>query len=88
MDAQVDLSFRWAHMSEGTFSHVVTHVVYNVIFHLLSSLLFGPRSNICGKQPPHILLCAMRKRIQAYADGEVPDQPAHPCILIRAFTVR
>ena len=25
-DAQADLSRRWAHMSEGTFSHVVTHI--------------------------------------------------------------
>ena len=24
--AQADLSLRWAHMSEGTFSHVVTHI--------------------------------------------------------------
>ena len=31
---------------------------------------------------------AMQKRVQAYADSEGPDQPAHPRSLIRAFGVR
>ena len=29
-DAQADLSLRWAHMREGTFTHVVTHSKYPV----------------------------------------------------------
>ena len=30
MDAQADLSFRWAHMSEGKFSHVAAHKIIKV----------------------------------------------------------
>ena len=29
----------------------------------------------------------MKKCLRAYADSEGPDQPAHPCRLIRAFAV-
>ena len=28
MDEQADLNFPWAHMSEGTFSHVVDHLFF------------------------------------------------------------
>ena len=31
-DAQVDLSFRWAHMSEGMFSHDATQTSFRVVF--------------------------------------------------------
>ena len=29
IDAQTNLSLRWAHMLEGTFSHVVVHLKFN-----------------------------------------------------------
>ena len=31
--------------------------------------------------------CTIQKRVWAYVDSKDPDQPAHPCSLIRVFTV-
>ena len=39
-DAQADLSLRWAHMSEGTFSHVEAHMDINCANNIKSLMLY------------------------------------------------
>ena len=93
-NAQADLSPRWAHMSEGTFSHVVPHEIF------ISDSVVVKRTFIFFKYPciKHSGNELILTRIQVKytykiylltgASVEDSDQPTHPCGLIRVFVMR
>ena len=41
------MSFRWMHMSEGTFSHIAAHVIEWIVDAYEQSLENGPRQAEC-----------------------------------------
>ena len=82
---QADLSLRWTPIPEGTFFHVVAHIIFN--------MRKGPFVIICQQQRPssactsrlHLSLNIYNSHWFCKQENKGPDQTAQMCSLIRSF---